>query len=233
MFKLFKSVKEGATIIEGFPGLGLVATITTEFISDHLNCELIGKMFYDDIAPVTAIHNGNLVLPFSIYYSEKENIVIVHGLTSENEWKIAKDIIELYKSIKAKRIISLDGIFNPNVKEQKILFYSNDEEFKKELVKYCQELNDGIILGVTSALMILQDEINLNCLFAEVHSQLPDSKASSLIIEVLDKTLGLNVDIEPLLKRAETFERKLKEIIRKSMMASKEKEQKEMLSYLG
>ena len=38
--KLTKKLK-GVTVIEGFPGIGLVGTITTGFLIDHLQCEKI------------------------------------------------------------------------------------------------------------------------------------------------------------------------------------------------
>ena len=40
--ELWKKPK-GATIIEGFPGYGLVGPITTEFLIDHLKTEQIGE----------------------------------------------------------------------------------------------------------------------------------------------------------------------------------------------
>ena len=58
---------------------------------------------------------------------------------------------------------------------------------------------------------------------------MPDSRAAAKIIESLDKYLGLKVDYKPLLEKAETFEKKLKEFL--SMAAQQTKEKKE--TYLG
>jgi len=38
---------KGVTIIEGFPGFGLVGTIATGFLIEHLKCEKIGTYFFE------------------------------------------------------------------------------------------------------------------------------------------------------------------------------------------
>ena len=61
---------------------------------------------------------------------------------------------------------------------------------------------------------------------------MPDSKAASNIIKVLDDYLGLKVDYQPLLKQAEEFETKFKSILKQSSIAVKDRDKKQM-SYLG
>ena len=86
-------------------------------------------------------------------------------------------------------------------------------------------------MGVTSAIL-LKTEIPITCIFAETHSNLPDSKAAAKIVEMLDKYLGLAVDYKPLIKQAEKFEEKLKALLEKGMKAQEVKEKKSM-SYVG
>ncbi|MBI2035012.1 MAG: PAC2 family protein [Candidatus Levybacteria bacterium] len=71
-------------------------------------------------------------------------------------------------------------------------------------------------------------------LFAEAKSNLPDSKAAAEIIKALDLYTGLKVDPKPLLKQAEAFEEKLKDIIQKGQQAEDIQEEKEKkLGYVG
>ena len=86
------------------------------------------------------------------------------------------------------------------------------------MIKELNKLDEGIIMGVTGALL-LREDITLNCILAETHSQLPDSRAAARIVQVLDKYLGLKVDYKPLLKQAEHFETKLRDVIAKSKEA--------------
>jgi len=61
---------------------------------------------------------------------------------------------------------------------------------------------------------------------------MPDSKAAAKIIETLDKYMGLAVDYKPLLKQAEKFEEKLKDLMKQSQQ-SQDMQDKKKLSYVG
>jgi uncharacterized protein len=93
-------------------------------------------------------------------------------------------------------------------------------------------LKEGIVMGVTAALLMRLKTSPISCIFAESSSGLPDSRAAAKVIEVLDKYLGLKVDYHPLLKKAEEFEDKLKGILDKSKKAGEVKAKKD-LAYLG
>ena len=73
---LWKKPK-GVTIIEGFPGYGLVATIATGFLLDHLSCEKIGNFFFEEGPATLAIHQCLLIDPIGVYYNKKYNLVVV------------------------------------------------------------------------------------------------------------------------------------------------------------
>ena len=44
------------TIIEGFPGFGLVGTIAVEYLLDHLDVEPIGRIEIEESPPMVANH---------------------------------------------------------------------------------------------------------------------------------------------------------------------------------
>ena len=52
---------KGVTIIEGFPGFGLVGNIAIEFLLEHLKAEEIGEFIYDELPATVAIHKGKIV----------------------------------------------------------------------------------------------------------------------------------------------------------------------------
>src|SRR3989344_7706884 len=100
------------TIIEGFPGFGLVGTIATEFLIKHLDAEQIGIIRMEEVPPVIAVHKGKPVEPLGIFYAKKENLIILHALTSVQgfEWELAEALTNMSKELKAKEIISLEGV---------------------------------------------------------------------------------------------------------------------------
>ncbi len=226
------------TIIEGFPGFGLIGTITTEFLIEALKAKPIGIVKIDDLPAMIAIHNGKIVKPIEIFHDEKTNIMIFHVVTNVQgfEWAIADAIIDIAKQLDAKELISLEGVASPGAIEQDMMqcfFYSNKEENKKKFKNIgVEELKEGIIVGVTGALLAEADKAALSCVFAETESQMPDSKAAAKIIEVLDKYLGLKLDPAPLLEQAEKFESKLKGLMEQAK-ATTEEQKKKRLSYVG
>ena len=234
---------QGVILIEGFPGYGLIGTITTEFLISHLNAKQIGRIQSDKINPIVMVHNGKVIDPIGIFFDKKNKIVILHALISVTgmEWELADAINDLCKQLKVKEIISIEGV--GSTKEEpsgkKVIvntyYFSNSKEKWKKTGS--SPLDEGIVMGVTGALLLKKD-LPLSCVFAEAQSKLPipDSRASAKVIEVLDKYLGLNVDYKPLLKKADEYEGKLKTLLEGSKKALDNKKQKEAnydLDYLG
>ena len=232
---ILKKRPKNPIIIHGFPGVGLVGSIATEFLLQHLDVEQIGKINLEEMPAMVAIHDNKMVDPFGIFYNRKYNLVIVHAVapTSGFEWKIADFIIELADKLQAKEIVSLEGVAGANPDEFKSFFYSEDAKKINKMKKAgINPLKEGIIMGVTGAVLIKSDKVPLSCIFSETHSSLPDSKAAAKIIEGLDKYLGLKIDYAPLVKQAENFEQKLQNIIKKGTEATELSEKKRM-SYVG
>lgn len=222
-------------IINGFPGFGLVGTIATEFLLEHLETKCIGHLWLKDIQPMIAIHEEKVVHPMGLFYNSKYNLLVVHvvAATSGIEWKLGEGIMDIAKQLNAKEIISLEGVStNEDVVDPKTFFFASDDKKKQELVRLGLEpLKEGIILGVTSALL-LKSKTPTTCIFVETHSNMPDSKAAAKIVETLDKYLGLDVDYDPLLKKAEIFEDHLRGLLDKTQETVSLQEKKKM-SYVG
>ena len=233
--KLWKKPKN-CIIVEGFPGFGLVGTIASEFLIEHLKTEQIGKILFNDMPAMVAIHENKVVEPLGIFYNAKYNIVIVHAITAATryEWEMASAVGKLALDLQAKEVISLEGVGSGEDSDgSRVFYYSNNEKNAKAFEKAgISALKEGIIIGVTGAILLRVEKTPLSCLFAETHSNLPDSKAAAKVIEALDKYLGMDIDYKPLLEQAQKFEEKLKTILQKSQEAQ-EISDKKKLSYFG
>ena len=223
-------------IVEGFPGFGLVGTIASEFLIDHLKTEQIGRIMFPEMPAMAAIHEGKLVEPLGIFYNEAYNMVILHAITASTgiEWKLADALLEIAKQLNAKEIISLEGVGSSGIKLASEAFFYTNQPKKAELLQNIglKPLNEGIIIGVTGAILLKGGNFPLASFFADTASNLPDSKAAAKIIEALDKYLGLKVDYQPLLKQAKQFEEKLSTILEQSQKTQDISEKKK-LSYVG
>jgi len=221
-------------IIEGFPGFGFVSTIATEFLIKHLKAKRIGCISSTKLSPMVAIHDSKIIDPLEIYYDKKHNLVILRALAniSGAEWEIADRIIELSKKLKAKEIVSIEGVASDKLgKGGKSYYFTNQKKTKFEAIKLAN-FKDGVIVGVTGVLLLKEKKIPLSCIFVDANPAMPDSRAAGEAVKVLDNYLGLKVDYKPLIKAAEKFEGKLKTLMSSVKKATDQKQQKDT-SYLG
>ncbi|UZE93988.1 MAG: proteasome assembly chaperone family protein [Candidatus Pacearchaeota archaeon] len=223
-------------IVEGFPGFGFVSTIATEYIIKHLNAKPIGRIVSDKLMPIAAVHKNEVIYPLEIFYDKKTNIIIVQAVTPVEglEWRLADAIIDLAKEINAKEIVGLEGVASAEeIKNANVFFYSNKKEKRKSLIEAkIKPLQEGIIIGVTGALLMKAQDVSFSCFFVETHTGLPDNKAAAKLIQALDKYLGLTIDYKPLLEKAKEVEEKLKGLLMRLGEAKTMKEKKK-LSYMG
>jgi uncharacterized protein len=227
---------KGVTILEGFPGIGLVGTITTEYLVEHLQTEQIGSIIVDNVAAMIAVHDNKVVEPISLHYNKKYNLVLIHAISAGDGvgWKLADTIMDLAKQLQAKEIVCVEGVGSTQASISSNTFYFSTDAKKKKALSSITPLEEGIIVGVTGALMVRakNGNIPITALFAETHSKLPDSKAAAAAIGALDTYLKLNVDPKPLLKQAEEFEKKLKSVMSQTK-DTRDLQEKKMMSYVG
>ena len=201
-----------------------------------LKFEQIGKIIFDEMPATIAIHDCKVVEPLGIFYNKKYNLILLHAITASSgmEWKLSEMVVDLAKQLNAKEIVSLEGVgSSEETTTSRVFFYSNNEKNKNKFKKIKVEpLKEGIIIGVTGAVLLRAEKIPVSCIFAETHTNLPDSKAAAKVIEVLDKYLGLRVDYKPLIAQAEKFENKLRGLLTEGQKAQQVSEKKK-LSYVG
>lgn len=233
-----KKVGKRPTIIAAFPGFGLVGVIATEFLIDHLKVELIGKHWFESQPATVVIHQHRLIPPVSIYYNKEYNLILVHAISAiaNTEWEASNLLLDLSNKTRASTTLMLEGVSSAGgastkASTKKVFYYSSIESQAKKMESIgIKPLKEGIIIGVTSALMLKSS--NVVSLFVETASGLPDSKGAAKLIEVLDRYLNLKVDTTPLLAMAKKFEEKLTGIMQKSQVVKKQQDKK-MMSYVG
>ncbi len=131
---------EGYTLIEGFPGMGLVGTIAVKYLSEKLGCKEVGYIESESFIPIIRVHNGLPVHPSRIYVSDRYKIVL---LVSEQivpqifTDRLSNAIADWIQRKKIKRVISLSGIKALPAKEgkQRVYGIASDEASKKMLNK--------------------------------------------------------------------------------------------------
>jgi len=221
---------KNARLVIGYPGFGLVGTITSGFLVEHCQCERIGSGYFSEIPATIALHGGKISHPIDIFYSKAANLVIMHTIVPLNQidWKASEFVEKLVEELAISEIITIEGVAGQGESLGRAYFFTEGQKQTKALTSAgALPMNEGIIMGLSSALVIRKIG-SMILLFAETHADLPDSKAAAKMIEILDKYLDLDVDYKPLLKQAASFESKIKEMLEQRKQVAEQKDKHQM-----
>ncbi len=200
---------KGYTLIEGFPGLGLVGTIAAKYLVERLKLEEIGYIESNAFTPIIRIHKGQPVRPVRIHISEKHKLVVIISeqiIPTITVNKLAKSLINWVEQKGIKKVISIAGIKDStqtnNNKIYGISCCSSDSDLLKE--HKVQLIEDGITTGVAAMILLeLKNNPNVDGYSLLGNAKLTaDYNAAAESLKKLDEIIGLNLDIIPLLKEA-------------------------------
>jgi uncharacterized protein len=212
----------GATLIEGFPGIGLVGPMAISYIIDKLEMKYIGYFESDDFPPIISIHDSKPLPPVRLYYSDKKKIVaafaefaIPLALVKE----LSDTIFKFATDKKISSIISIGGIPSKAVEDGTVYAIASTPEMLKQAEKDgLNPIIDGVSAGVSALLLFKASEISLpdtNILVA-VEPSIIDPKYAELAINSINKLLKLNIDITELVKEAKDVEAKIQDMLKKN-----------------
>ncbi len=220
-FKLKKPV-----LIEGFPGIGLVGTISASHLVEKLKMELAGYITSDNFPPIAAVHGYTPLYPARIYVSKKHNLIV---LISEfivplgAIYELAAKIHSFAKETGARQIISLGAIPLRADGPDMVFAVASNAKLLAELERHHQVklIKEGATTGVTG-ILLAQGAIEgypVVSLLSQAHEQTMDPQAASVVLGVLKSYLSLDFDTSSLLDEAKEMEVKMKDILSKSKAA--------------
>lgn len=205
---------KGYTIIEGFPGMGLVGTIAAKYVVEKLGFEQLGYIDSDIFIPLIRIHKGIPLHPSRIYINESLKIVVL-----VSEQIIPRNLIHRFGEatiewIRAKgitMIVSLAGINTGDPKDKSTYGIASNAKSRKMLEDAgITVINEGITTGVTAMMLLELRDDNIQAVSVMGPVSLgADYKAAASLIEKLAQLLKLDIDIKPLLKEAQDTEKEL------------------------
>lgn len=212
-------------LIEGFPGLGLVGTISASYLVEKLNMEPLGYMTGEHFPPLAAIHNKKPLYPARMYFSKKYNLFVfisefVIPIAAVNE--LSEKIYDFAKKNRVKQIISLGGIAIRGEQDTVYAISSVPEiSSRLEKIKTVELIKEGATTGVTGVLLAkgAVENYPVISLLAESQDNYMDPKASAMVLEVLKEILNIELDTSVLEKEAARIDNKVKEIVNRAKNA--------------
>lgn len=208
------------TLIEGFPGMGLVGTIAAKYLIDSLKMKEVGHIENKNFMPVVRVHNGIPIYPARIYIDNKRKLLALISeqiIPNELTHNLAESVVNWIREKKIKRMISLAGIKTPEPQKE-VYGIASKEHGLRELKKYkISIIDDGITTGVTAMLLIKLKKyknITAYALLGDVKFS-ADYQAASMILKKLNEILNLKIDVKPLMQEAKKTEEALIANLRK------------------
>jgi uncharacterized protein len=219
-------------LIEGFPGIGLVGNIASQYIVNELNMTYLGSMSSKFFPPLAVLLGGVVNMPVRIYEDAAKGIIVltadipVHPLAS---YDVGKEIVSWAESINAKEMVCLAGI--TVMTEQHRVFGAVSKKDLLERIKDVTEIFElGTITGITGSIMNECRVRNLPaiCLLGETASAEPDPRAAIAAVETLNKIYNLGVSTNKLSEQAEQIEVQMAQLAQQLKAATPEEQQSQM-----
>ncbi|MFH0961358.1 MAG: PAC2 family protein [archaeon] len=207
------------TVIEGFPSVGLVGSIATEYIATKLEMEEIGFIKSTRLPPVTIVKDGVPKAPIRIY--SKDNIIVFVSDTAVPEsltYDLARTIVDWCKKHGAVKIISVGGIAREEKpSEAKIYVVGTDPvEIAKiiETKKY-SAIKLGFLTGLLGILMMESGEAGIpaHAYLTDALLDAPDPKAAAKTVDAIVDELGLKLETQSLVQTSDKIEKKISQLM--------------------
>lgn len=223
---------EGATVVDGFPTVGLVSTIAANYLIGELKLDQISVLDSSDFPPVSMIYANKPKFPARIYADENKKVVVfLSEFTPPPHLAraLAKIVLDWSIKHKCRRIIIPEGIptEKPEAEELDVYGVGSTDKARADMKKYhINQLKTGIVTGVAGVLLNEGRRANFDVisLLAEVNTGMPDARAAAKIIEVVDRLIpSIKIDVKPLYKEAERIENYLRVLREKSKPAAEPK----------
>lgn len=208
------------TLIEGFPGIGLVASIVVDHITELLKLKHYGNIASEDFPPVATFHDGRL-----------RDLVRVYAGTDPAVMTLQSDIpmpASAYRSLSHcvhtqlaedfGRAIFLVGA--PAQSEDHIgdiTAVATDERIEKDLRDAGIELAEGagLIGGITGALVndCYRHDVPAAALIVKADPYIPDPAAARAVIEdALEPLVEFDIDTQRLKDQADQIQQRKQQV---------------------
>jgi uncharacterized protein len=212
---------KGYTLIEGFPGLGLVGTIAAKYLIEKLGFQKFGCIESNIFIPVIRIRDGKPVHPSRIFINDKLKLVaIISEQIIPNKYMddFARAVVGWVKAKGITRVIALSGIHTEDKNDKEEIYGIAANDASKEIIKKynINSIDDGITSGIT-ALILLEfkdSSVQAVSLLGTVKIA-TDYKAASAVLKKLNEVLNLNLDTKPLMAESKKVEAELSQFLQK------------------
>jgi uncharacterized protein len=207
IIKEFKDVPKAGSVILGFPGVGMVGSIASEFIIHKLGFEEVGHIRSDKLPALAIIRKSRPEAPIRIYKKGTTLVLVSDVMIPDNlTHEFAEELVKWIKSKKPKEVIILGG--SEKKTGEKIYAVSWKDKYLDDVK--LDQMKLGFVVGIYGPLMMELKETGMGgyLILAEA-TPVPDPKAAAKVIRHLSSRIGIKIDPSALEKEAARREEKV------------------------
>ncbi|WP_256298483.1 proteasome assembly chaperone family protein [Haloarchaeobius salinus] len=222
---------DGAMLVEGMPGVGLVGKIATDHLVEEFDMELYGTVHCESLAPIGVYHEGEreLLPPVRLYAAPDEDLVALQSDIPVNSaavaefadclvgWLENENVTPVFLSGLPAEKSGVPELFGISTGGAGDLLDDIDIDLPPE---------NGVVSGPTGAFLNEAGEAGLDGvgLVVQSNERFPDPEAARVLIEHgIGPLTDIEVDISELVDHAEEI-RKQKEKLAEKMRQAKDEE---------
>ncbi|MEM4728393.1 MAG: PAC2 family protein [Thermoplasmata archaeon] len=232
---------KGATVIDGFPSVGLVSSIVANYIVRVLSLEQVGVLDSVYFPPLSLVRGAEPLDAVRIYAGPRVGTDTSHDQIAVviSEFQpppnlvraIASSMLDWLQEERCKMLFSPEGLVIEREGEDEKEEKRGEAEAVREVETYgigstprarrlleesgVRLFKEGVITGMAGVLLNegKRRDFDVVALLAEANPQYPDARAAAKVIETLDRLiLHIRLDSRPLYKEAEVIESQIKSI---------------------
>ncbi len=215
--------------VEGLPGVGHVGKLVAEHLVEELDGQLVRRIYSTHLPPQVSVDDGLTQLASIEIHAVEADGVDLLVLTGDHQaqdtvghYGLTDAVLDVAEELDVERIFALGGVPTGElIEEYDVIGATNTEDQREELedagVEFRGDEPAGGIVGVSGLLLGLGQRRGLPaaCLMGETSGYLVDPKSAQAVLEILQETLGFEVDFGSLESRADEMEdvvRKIQEM---------------------
>jgi len=239
-------------LIEGFPGLGMVGNIATDYLVKQLKAQKMATLYSPHFPYHVLVDKAGSarLLSGEFYFWKNEtgenDFILLTGdsqpQTIEGQFEVANIILDFAEQQKVQTLVTLGGYRNevegtPNV----VAVSTNPKLFEQALKAKAISSEAGTpIVGTAGLLLGLAKfrKLDAVCLLGETRGYLPDPKTAKAILVVLQRMLNVAVDLKGLdeeIERSKEILGRMQDIEKRRLkyMQKMRKVEEERITYIS
>ncbi|MXR20799.1 proteasome assembly chaperone family protein [Halobacterium bonnevillei] len=211
---------DSPTLIEGLPGLGLVASIAVDQITNQLGLAQHGTIISEDVPSVAAFDEGRVRDSIRVYAGEDPDVMTLQSdvpippnAVDSLSQSVMNDVAEEFE-----RAVFLAGApANSEAAVGEVFGVATNDDLEDALTEAGISLAEGsgVIGGVTGALVedCYHNDVPAAVLVVRSNPYMPDPKAARMVIEeALEPLVNFDIDTEELREQAEQIQQQKRQI---------------------